>query len=197
MSGIEDDGARRAEAASGLKTGRSAADDGILRVHRALRPGFGTEAAVYGTILVSGLVAVSSAHGETSYTVLVSVAVTVLVFWGAHVYAGTVARVSDRDERARGDRVGVRAAFAASVTHSLGMLSSAAVPALILLAGTTRVIPDGFANDLALWSGVVILAFLGYVAFLRRGSPQIIRVLGALVTASFGIAFVVLKALVH
>ncbi len=58
-------------------------------------------------------------------------------------------------------------------------------------------IPDGLANDLALWSGVVILAFLGYVAFLRRGSPQVVRLLGALATASFGIAFVVLKALVH
>ncbi|PRB65605.1 hypothetical protein CQ034_05830 [Microbacterium sp. MYb45] len=194
---LDEGGARRAEAATEMTTNRSAADDGILRVHRALRPGFGTEAAVYGTILVSGLVAVSSAHGETSFAVLISVAVTVLVFWGAHVYAGTVARVSDRDERARGERVGVRAAFVASVKHSLGMLTSAAVPAIILLAGTTRVIPDGLANDLALWSGVVILAFLGYVAFLRRGSPQVVRLLGALATASFGIAFVVLKALVH
>ncbi|MCK8465604.1 hypothetical protein M0722_00210 [Microbacterium sp. KSW4-16] len=179
------------------KTRRSAADDGILRVHRALRSGFGTEAAVYGTILVSGLVAVSSAHGETSFAVLLTVAVTVLVFWGAHVYAGTVARVSDRAEREQGEAVGVRAAFAASVKHSLGMLSSATVPAVILLAGTTRVIPDGLANDLALWSGVVILAFLGYVAFLRRGSPFFVRVLGALGTASFGLVFVVLKALVH
>ncbi|WEF22267.1 MULTISPECIES: hypothetical protein [Microbacterium] len=176
---------------------RTAADDGILRVHQALRSGFGTEAAVYGTILVSGLVAVSSAHGETSLVVLVTVAVTVLVFWGAHVYAGTVARVSDRDEREQGETVGVRAAFAASVKHSLGMLSSATVPAVFLLAGTTRAMPDGLANDLALWSGVVILAFLGYVAFLRRGSPLLTRILGALGTASFGLVFVVLKALVH
>lgn len=176
---------------------RTAADDGILRVHQALRSGFGTEAAVYGTILVSGLVAVSSAHGETSLVVLVTVAVTVLAFWGAHVYAGTVARVSDRDEREQGETVGVRAAFAASVKHSLGMLSSATVPAVFLLAGTTRAMPDGLANDLALWSGVVILAFLGYVAFLRRGSPFLTRILGALGTASFGLVFVVLKALVH
>lgn len=176
---------------------RTAADDGILRVHQALRSGFGTEAAVYGTILVSGLVAVSSAHGETSLVVLVTVAVTVLAFWGAHVYAGTVARVSDRDEREQGETVGVRAAFVASVKHSLGMLSSATVPAVFLLAGTTRAMPDGLANDLALWSGVVILAFLGYVAFLRRGSPFLTRILGALGTASFGLVFVVLKALVH
>lgn len=176
---------------------RTAADDGILRVHEAMRSGFGTEAAVYGTILVSGLVAVSSAHGETSLAVLVTVAVTVLVFWGAHVYAGTVARVSDRGEREHGETVGVRVAFADSVKHSLGMLSSATVPAVFLLAGTTRVMPDSLANDLALWSGVVILAFLGYVAFLRRGSPLPTRILGALGTASFGLVFVVLKALVH
>lgn len=77
------------------------------------------------------------------------------------------------------------------------MLSSAAIPALILLAGTTRLIPDELANDLALWSSVIILLFLGYVAFLLRGSSQIIRIVGALATASFGLAFVALKAFVQ
>ncbi|MGP6176996.1 hypothetical protein ACTU6U_06810 [Microbacterium sp. A196] len=169
------------------------ADHPMLRTHRALRPGFGTEAAVYGTILVSGLIAVSSAHGETSAVVLVTVAVTVLVFWAAHVYSGAVARLGADDEA----QVGVRVAVARSVRHSLGMLSSAAVPALVLLAGTTRLIPDDVANELALWSGTAILAFLGYVAFLRRGSGMIVRIAGSVVTASFGAVFVVLKAVVH
>lgn len=180
-----------------LNAGASPADRNILRVHQALRSGFGTEAAVYGTILVSGLVAVSSAHGETSLVVLATVAVTVLVFWGAHVYAGTVARLSDHIAPRQGHRVGIKAAFTASVRHSMGMLSSAAVPAAILLAGTTRAISDDVANDAALWSGVVILAFLGYVAFLHRGSSQLVRILGALGTASFGVVFVILKALLH
>lgn len=165
----------------------------VLRTHRALRPGFGTEAAVYGTILVSGLIAVSSAHGETSAVVLLTVGVSVLVFWAAHVYAGAVARLGDET----GPRLAVGTAIALSVRHSLGMLSSAGVPALILLAGTTRLIPDDLANEIALWSGTVILAFLGYVAFLRRGSGMIRRIGGALVTASFGVVFVILKAFVH
>lgn len=169
-------------------------DHPILEAHRVLRPGFGTEAAVYGTILVSGLIAVSSAHGETSVVVLITVAVTVLVFWAAHVYAGAVARMSDDSAS---ENVGVRKAIGRSVRHSLGMLTSASVPALILLLGTTRVIPDEAANDVALWSGTVILAFLGYVAFLRRGSSIAMRILGALMTASFGIVFIVLKAFVH
>jgi hypothetical protein len=95
------------------------------------------------------------------------------------------------------DDVGLRRAFGRSIRHSFGMLSSATVPSLILLAGTTRVIPDDVANDLALWSGVVILAFLGYVAFLRRGSALHVRIAGALGTASFGVVFVALKAFAH
>ncbi len=144
---------------------------------------------------MSGLIAVSSAHGESSAVVLITVGVTVLVFWSAHVYAGTVARVGDEDEA--GIPTGVGSALRHSLAHSFGMLSSAAVPGVILLAGTTRVVPDGTANDLALWSGTVILALLGYIAFLRRGSPLIVRLAGALGTACFGIVFVILKALVH
>lgn len=176
---------------------RTAIDQNILRAHRALHPGFGTEAAVYGTLLVSGLIAVSSAHGETSVRVLVTVGVTVIVFWGAHVYAGTVARMSNRTSRLGGQVIGARKAFRQSARHSLGMLTSATLPAAILLAGTTRIIPDDLANDIALWSGVLILAFLGYIAFLRRGSTQLVRIAGALATASFGAVFVVLKALIH
>lgn len=170
-------------------------EHGLLKIHRVLKPGFGTEAAVYGTILMSGLIAVSSAHGETSAVVLLTVGITVLVFWSAHVYAGTVARVGDEGEA--GEPVGVRTALRRSLAHSFGMLSSAAVPGAILLAGTTRVIPDDLANDLALWSGTVILALLGYIAFLRRGSSLIVRIAGALGTACFGIVFVILKAFVH
>lgn len=167
----------------------------LLKIHRVLKPGFGTEAAVYGTILVSGLIAVSSAHGETSFVVLLTVAITILVFWGAHVYAGTVARVGDTD--ASGDVIGVGTALRTSLRRTVGLLTSAAVPAAILLAGTTRVIPDDLAIDIALWSGTVILALLGYVAFLRRGSSLLIRIAGALGTACFGIVFVILKAFVH
>lgn len=174
---------------------RSEADHSILRIHRALRPGFGTEAAVYGTILVSGLIALASYSGETSVRVLIKVGVTVVVFWASHVFAGTVARMGEHasDEV----RAELGPAFRGSLRHSLGMLTSATVPALILLLGTTRIIPDDIANDVALWSGVVILAFLGYVAFLRRGSSQLIRILGALATASFGLVFVVMKAFIH
>lgn len=168
-------------------------DPGVLGVHGALRRGFATEAAVYGTILASGMVAVSSAHGESSVSVLLTVVVTVVVFWGAHVYAGTVSRFGDF---ATGT-VGFRSAFRGSFRESFGMLGAATVPCILLAAGTTRLIPDDLANDAALWSGVAILASLGYIAFAGRGAPRWQRALGALGTASFGVVFVLLKAFVH
>lgn len=178
---------------SEVHSGSDAPTRGRLSADRALRSGFGTEAAVYGTILTSGLVAVSSAHGETSASVLLTVIITVVVFWAAHVYAGAVARHGEVD----GEVMGIGSAFRHSLAHSFGMLSSATVPCLILLAGTTRLIPDDLANSAALWSGVIVLALLGYIAFLRRGAAPWVRLLGALGTAAFGVVFVVLKAFVH
>jgi len=176
-------------------TSDSPVDHPILRMHRALKPGFGTEIAVYGTITVSGLIAVTSSKSEASLFVLIKVAVTVIVFWAAHVFAGTVARMGEKD--GAGPLVGLRAALRGSLKKPFGMLSSAAIPTLILLAGTSRAVPDELANDLALWSSVVILAFLGYGAFLLRGSSHVIRIAGALATASFGLVFVGLKAFVQ
>lgn len=175
----------------------NATDKSLLKMHRKLRPGFGTETAVYGTILVSGLVAVSSAHGESSAKVLITVATTVLVFWGAHVFAGTVARVGDSVREGKEEVVGVRLALRKSARQSLGMLISSLPPLIVLLLGTTRVIPDDLTILVALWLGVVILAVLGYIAFLRRGTPLVGRLAGALATASFGLVFIVLKAFVH
>ncbi|MWB98470.1 hypothetical protein [Agromyces seonyuensis] len=169
------------------------ADRTLLDLHRRFQQGFATEAAVYGTILVSGLIAVSSAHGETSLQVLVAVAVTVLVFWGSHVYAGTLSRIGG----AEGQQSRVRPAFEASLRHSFGMLSSALVPCVFLVIGVTRLVPDELANNLALWAGIIVLLLLGYIAFLRRGSGFWIRILGALGTASFGLVFVVLKGALH
>ena len=79
--------------ASGRRPGdRSAAQLGLL-AHPFMRTTFATEESVYGVILVSGMIVVAGGHGESSWSVFLTVLVTVIVFWAAHVYAGTVARV--------------------------------------------------------------------------------------------------------
>lgn len=154
---------------------------------------FVTEESVYGTLLVSGMIVASGSHGATSWETFLSVLGTVIVFWVAHVYAGTVATHGV----VPGNEARLSAAFRKSVRRSLGFLTSALLPSLVLLIGALRIIPDGVAIWVALWLGVVILGALGYSAFTLRGSGWTMRIVGCLGTAALGVAMILLKALIH
>ncbi|MFD4420718.1 hypothetical protein ACFWN7_04340 [Agromyces sp. NPDC058484] len=159
-----------------------------------VRTTFVTEESVYGVILVSGMIVVASfGGGGGSYEVFWKVIGTVIVFWAAHVYAGTVAHHGLDDDRV----IGLREAFRESVRRSLGLLASAMIPSFILLLGATDAIDDALAVWCALWAGVVVLAVLGWVAFARRGAAWPMRAAGALGTAAFGLAMIALKAFIH
>lgn len=158
-----------------------------------VRTTFVTEESVYGVILVSGMIVVAGSGGGSSFEVFWKVLGTVVVFWAAHVYAGTVARHGLEE----GHVIGLRQAFRASFRRSLGLLASAMIPSFILLLGATRAIPDAYAVWAALWAGVVVLAVLGWIAFTRRGASWPVRLAGSLATAAFGIAMIVLKAFIH
>ncbi|HEX5858682.1 MAG TPA: hypothetical protein VFY91_11295 [Microbacterium sp.] len=158
-----------------------------------IRASFATEQSVYGVILVSGMIVVAGTHDSTSWEVFWTVVITVVVFWLAHVYAGTVAH-HGLDQ---GRLLGLRESFSEAVAHSWGLLASALIPCLILLLGATEAVPDYLAIWFALWAGVLVLAILGYIAFARRGAAWPIRVLGGLTTAAFGLVLMLMKALIH
>ncbi|WP_022889790.1 hypothetical protein [Agromyces italicus] len=158
-----------------------------------VRTAFVTEESVYGVVLVSGMIVVAGAHGSSSWEVFWIVVITVVVFWAAHVYAGTVARHGLAVDHV----MPLRQAFATALRHSLGLLASALLPSSILLLGATRVVPDALTIWLALWVGVVVLAALGFIAYRRRGAPWPMQLLGALTTAAFGLVMIVLKAVIH
>lgn len=164
---------------------------------RAQRPdpheSFVTEESVYGTLLVSGMIVVSGAYRATSWETFLSVLGTVIVFWAAHVYAGTVASHGVT----QGAETTLSTAFRHSLRRSVGFFTSAMLPLLVLLIGALRVVPDPVAMWVALWLGVVILGVLGYIAFTRRGSSWMIRILGTLGTAALGVAMILLKVLIH
>ncbi|GGE86064.1 hypothetical protein [Mycetocola zhadangensis] len=157
------------------------------------RNSFVTEESVYGTLLVSGMIVVSGTYGASSWATFLSVLGTVIVFWVAHVYAGTVAGHAVME----GKDIALGTAFKRSLRRSVGFLTSALIPCVLLLIGALRVIPDALAIWLALWVGVVILGALGYRAFALRGSAWTVRILGSLGTATLGIAMILLKALIH
>ena len=155
--------------------------------------GFVTEASVYGTILVSGMIVVAGGYGATSWQTFLGVIGTVIVFWAAHVYAGALVEYGVNTAEDPSMRTAVRR----SLRHSLGFLTSAVPPSIVLLLGALRAVPDDVAVWTALWLGVLILGALGYSAFALRGSPWPIRILGSLGTAALGVAMILLKVVVH
>ncbi|POH64333.1 hypothetical protein C3B61_12815 [Cryobacterium zongtaii] len=161
--------------------------------NRRFPGGFVTEASVYGTILVSGMIVVAGGYGATSWQTFLGVIGTVFVFWAAHVYAGAVVEYGLNQAQDSTMATAVRL----SLRHSLGFLTSAIPPSIVLLLGALRAVPDDVAVWAALWLGVVILGAIGYSAFAFRGSPWVIRILGCLGTSTLGIAMILLKVLVH
>lgn len=158
------------------------------------RSGFVTAESVYGIILVSGMIVASGGQGVTSWSVFVKVLVTVIVFWAAHVYAGTVAA---HGIEVHGAHASLKTAFRLSLRRSLGLLTAALLPSGILLLGALQAINDAVAIWTALWLGVVLLAVIGYSAFARLGFTVPMRIFGSLTTAAFGVAMIVLKAVIH
>lgn len=154
---------------------------------------FATEEGVYGVILVAGMIVVTGSEQTPAWNIFVAVAGTVLVFWAAHVYAGTVARHGVENGRV----VGVRESFGRALRRSWGMLVASFIPAALLLLGATRVVPDPVAIWAALWTCVAVLAILGFIAFTRRGAPWWVRIAGAAATAGFGMLMIALKAALH
>ena len=151
-----------------------------------------SEEAIYGLILVSGMIVVSYDLTGTSLSALVTVVVTVVVFFCAHVYAGTLSRLAATDGRA-----GLPESLRAAVRHSLGMLLISLAPVAVLLLGVTKAVPD----DLAVWFALLIdtlaLAILGWVAVAKWTHHWWLRLASALVTAAFGGVLILLKAFIH
>lgn len=152
-----------------------------------------TEEGVYGVLLVSGMIVASGSTDFHAWQVFATVVTTVIVFWAAHVYAGTVAHHRVVDNRI----VTLPEAFRYALHRSRGMLVAALIPSAILLLGATEVVRDDIAIWLALWTGVAVLAVLGFVAFRRRGSRLVLCLLGSAATAGFGIVMILLKAALH
>ena len=151
-----------------------------------------SEEAVYGLILVSGMIVVSYNLTATSLNALITVVVTVLVFFAAHVYAGTLARLAATEGKA-----GLPASLRAAARHSVGMLVISLAPIAVLLLGVTRVVPDDLAVWLALIIDTVALATLGWIAVAKWTRHFWLRVASALVTAAFGLIIVALKAFIN
>jgi hypothetical protein len=155
-----------------------------------------TASAIYGLLVYASLIAATSLHvddDDTIGTVLVFSAVTLVVFWVAHLFASTLAFHGDETVTA----ATLATSFRSGVTESIGVLESAVIPTIPLVLGVLGVLSPRGAVFLSLVSATVVLGLLGFLAFSLRQRRWWVRILGAIGTALFGVVVIVLEGSLH
>lgn len=180
------DGGRRARELA-RRTVKAGARPAALVLHA-----YTNEHAIYGTVLVSALIAIGW-NDDTDLQVFLFTVGTVAVFWLAHVYARSVGHLTE----ARPGFPAIAVAVASAARESAPMVVSMLIPSVFLLLATMDVLDQYVAYYIALWSGVAVLAVLGYLNSRRRGSPMHLRLIGAGLTSVLGLGIIWLSSLVH
>ncbi|WP_146069328.1 hypothetical protein [Cryobacterium sp. Y11] len=143
--------------------------------------------AVYGTVLTAGLISAFSLYNPGLPVLIARTVGTVLVFWGAHVYAEIV-----------GNReMSWRAAVGEALQRSAGLLWALIVPVACLAAAAVFGLSMDTAINISLWGAVITLAILGWWAARQRRATLLAKLGTAAGTAGMGVALIALKALVH
>jgi hypothetical protein len=147
------------------------------------------EQVIYGTIVITGVIATAPPQKYSAGAVLALAAGTVLVFFLAHVYSQVLARSIDHAPRL--------ALAAAAARNSQGMLECLAFPALALLLGMVDLISNSAAITVAEWLCVGQLVFWCLVVGKRQGRGWAHSLLIGFVYAALAAVIVVLKTLLH
>ena len=148
-----------------------------------------TAEAIYGLILYSALIAAVSDNDSNSVEVLAGSVATLLIFWGAHVFAQTLA--------AHGAEKKLSVALGHAINDSSGMLYASVLPSVPLILGAFSLMTTDDAVSLSLLIAMVVLGALGYNSLGERGKHPVLRVFGAIGTAFFGFMVIVLNIAVH
>ena len=161
------------------------------RPHVVRTSGSVTE-AIYGLILATSVIAVSREYDSSNAGLIaVTVLVTGVVFWLAHVYARVLAgsishhRMLNRSE--------VREAL----RHDWPLVEITVPLVFILALGVLDVIPDRAAIIVATLAALVELGAAGAYAARTSGAGLRATVVSAVIAVALGSAVVLLKALVH
>lgn len=147
---------------------------------------------IYGLILAVSVIAVSREYESTNAgTIAVTVLVTGVVFWLAHVYARILSRSM------AGDRWPTRAETREVLRHDWPLVEVTIPLVLVLLLGVVDVLRDETAILLAVLGALLELAASGAYAARSSGAGVPMTILSAAVAVALGGAVVLLKVLVH
>ncbi|HEY9423227.1 MAG TPA: hypothetical protein VIP54_00405 [Microterricola sp.] len=151
-----------------------------------------TPELISGTVLVSAVIAVADESGHALSTTGVTV-VTMLVLWVSQFY---IVAIASQARRPAGEPVHPARSVRVGLEGSVGLLIATLPPLLLLLLGDLRLLPVDVSYWAALWAGVVVLAFLGWIAFSGRRVAWYWRLCGTCATAGFGVGVIVLRILI-
>jgi hypothetical protein len=150
--------------------------------------------AIYGLIVYASLITATAGDDDNDpTTIFVFSAVTLVAFWGAHVFS---AALGHHGGEHRGTVTVVRSVRHA-LAESVGMLEAAILPSIPLLLGVFGVLSNEGAVAWALRVVLVTLAGLGYSALAIRGNRWWWCLLGCLVSTSIGVGIIFLEAILH
>jgi len=147
--------------------------------------------AVYGTVIAGSVIAAESAGELDLVKLSITVVVTLVVYWAAHVYAELVGlHITSAGRLTRAAVVGLLREESTIVTASFGPLAVIVVSAALGAAEHTAVL-------IGLWSIVVLLAGWALIAGRRSrmGRWELAGYTG--VSTLFGCAIVLLKVLLY
>lgn len=158
------------------------------RARRAL-PATG---AIYGTILVTALVADLSEDPDYSDAdIVISVVSTALVFWLAHVYASVLGT------RLKGDTHRLRVLARHAALEEGPLILAAVVPCAVLLLGIAGVWSRDVSVSIAIGLGIASLFVYGARFARRLGHGLPVAAMSGALNALAGVVIVILKILIH
>lgn len=156
----------------------------------------GSSSAIYGLLVYASLIAATAAHpddDDTIGTILTFSLVTLVVFWTAHLYAGTLSHHGNFDAA----DVTLWESIKHGADESFGMLEAAVIPTIVLVLGAVGVLEPRTSIVWSLIAATVVLGFLGFIAFTLREDRLWVRLVGAVVTALFGVVLIILESSIH
>src|SRR5512142_3402103 len=150
--------------------------------------------AIYGTIVTAGILAGEGAAHLDTQDMIVSVLVTLLVYWIAHAYSEVLGHwITPSSVQHRPVPSRLRQALAEEWAIVAGGLGVVLVLAVAWLAGAS----GQAAVNTALWVATAELLEWGIVAAKNAGLSGIRIVVSGVTSASFGAVIVLLKAVLH
>lgn len=148
--------------------------------------------ALYGLVLATSVIAVSQeSEGDNAGRIAVTVLVTSIVFYLAHVYSRILAtQIRDRAPLGRG-RMG------ALLRHDLPLVTVTLPLVFILLLGAAGLIRDRTATTAAMLAALVELGAAGVYAARAAGATMWWTLAYGAASLALGAFIVILKILIH